>query len=253
MIQKIPAGLALGLVMILTSWSPAPARPDNEALKLDLARRIVHLANPFFTLGRQRLVALVRSSCTRPGSLRKVIKAYDDFTDGVAIVLSRQMSLASLRTFVHFYNTPVGRKLIGSQMVMLREFGRASLMMAKRLWKRQPLGSLADSIPLKGLDRDRLAAARALAVRSQFFNWLTRSWVVGNLQIKGITAPMLAEFWSRLVAKLLTLSDIKALGVFYRGPAYRRFMAGLPRLQAQILVSLGPYQQALYRVLSDCR
>ncbi len=252
MIQKISAGLALGLVLGLAPSSPAPAGPDSLALKLDLARRIVHMANPFFTLGRRRLVALVRGSCTRPGSLQKVIKAYDDFTDGVAVVLARHMGLASLRAFVRFYNTPVGRKLVENQMLMLREFGRASLMMAKRQWRRQPLGSLADSIPLAGLDRDRLAAARALAARSQFFNWLTRRWVIGNLKIKGITAPMLDEFWSRLVARLLTRSEIKALGAFYRSPAYRRFTAGLPRLQARIIVSLGPYQQTLYRVLSDC-
>lgn len=253
MVHKMWVGLALVLVVGLGPAGAAPAAPDVEAEKLALARRIIHMGNPFFTLGKRRLVALVRGSCTRPGSLRRVIEAYDQFTDGVARALASHMRLASLRAFIRFYDTPVGRKLVENQMLMLREFGRASLMMAKRQWKRQPLGSLADSIPLEGMNPARLAAARSLATRSQFYNWLTRSWVWGNLRLKGITGPAVAEFWSRLVAKLLTRSDIAALGVFYGTPAYRRFLAGLPRLQARILRSLGPYQQTLYRVLSDCR
>ncbi|MBU0515969.1 MAG: DUF2059 domain-containing protein [Proteobacteria bacterium] len=245
------------LLLVVLAWVPVTsglAAGSAEAdKKLTLARQIVGLANPFFTLGRQRLASLVRSICTKPGSLRRVMKAYDDFTDGLARVTAKYMTLETLQAFVNFYWTPVGRKLIGNQMVMLREFGRGSLLMAKRQWRGEPVGSLADVIPVAGLDPARLVAARALAERSQFLRWMTRGWAAVNLRSKGITAPMLREFWSRLVARLFTIQEIGALGAFYRSRAYGRFLSGQPAFQAKLMMSLGPYRQNLHEVLSKCR
>jgi len=248
---------AVVALLAVLAWVPltggVAARSAEADQKLKLARQIVGMANPFFTLGRQRLASLVRSMCTKPGSLRRVMKAYDEFTDGLARVAAKYMSLEALQAFVDFYRTPVGRKLIGHQMVMLREFGRGSLLMAKRQWRGEPVGSLADVIPLAGLDPTRLAAARALAERSQFLQWMSRGWAAGNLPSKGITAPMLREFWSRLVARLFTIQEIRALGAFQRSRAYAHFLAGLPAFQARLMMSLGPYQQNLHQVLSKCR
>jgi hypothetical protein len=250
-------GLLVIPLLFALAWIPmtagAGASDDLAANRLTLARQAVGLADPFLTLGRQRLAALVTSFCTKPGSLRRVMKAYDEFIDGLARVAAEYMTLQTLQALVNFYRTPVGRKLIDNQMLLLREFGRGSLQMAKRRWRGEPVGSLADVIPVAGLDSARLVAARALAARSQFLLWMTRGGAALNLGDKGITDPMLREFWSRLVARLFTVQEIGTLGAFYRSRAYGRFMSGLPRFRAKLMMTLGPYQQNLHDVLYKCR
>ena len=228
------------------------AKGDN-ARKLELTKKMVRMAQPTLDMAYRQLERVVKLKCTKPGTMDRIKAAFEGFIDRITEVTARELTLAQLKEMLAFYQTPVGRKLIGMQLIIVKEMQGAIMKMMMARQQGKSMASLADAISLKSLDPQRLAVARELTKLVQFGKIISKTSSGRLLERQGITAVMLEEFWARLNAKHFNLSEMNQLKVFYQSKAYQDYVTASPRISAKVERMTPEFQKKLVGILSTCK
>jgi hypothetical protein len=247
--------LSLVWAMVLVLASSVAAAPAGKvpAEKLALAKKMVMLATPTLKLTLDRVRAVVKQKCAKPGIMPRIEAAFEQYLQQLAAEIAGRMSVASLKAFLAFYKTPVGKKLLANQVVILQQFVSAMVWMHKQRTAGRKTLSLADAISPKDLKPDRYAAAQALASQAKFAEMMAGGAAGAQLARQGITPAMMQEFWARLVAKMFTVAEIKQIQVFYATKHYQEYVKATPKFQ-NAARNLGiPLQQRIAKILQACR
>jgi len=241
-----------GALLLALLAGPAPA-DKVSAEKMALARKMVALAAPTLKATLDRLNAVVKKRCTKPDTTRRLRVVFDDYIKGLTVEIARHLSLKNLKAFMAFYQTPVGRKLVASQVVILNQFVKAMVRLQQQRAKGDDKASLADAIALKNLDPKRLAASRALAVKAKFGQMMAGGTAGSQLAKQGITPAMMQEFWARLMAQVFTVPEIKQVEVFYSTEHYAQYVKATPKFRAAAKKLAGPLQQRIVQIFQTCK
>ncbi|MBU1741792.1 MAG: DUF2059 domain-containing protein, partial [Proteobacteria bacterium] len=118
---------------LLLALPAGPASADTvSAEKLALAKQMVAMAAPTLNATLDRLNAVVKKRCTKPDTSRRLRVVFDDYIKGLTVEIARRLSLNDLKAFMAFYRTPVGQKLVASQMVILNQFVKAMVRLQQQ-------------------------------------------------------------------------------------------------------------------------
>jgi hypothetical protein len=240
------------VLILAISVTAAPAGPIS-AEKLALSRKMVMLATPTLKITLDRVRTVVKQKCTKPGAMKKIEAVFKQYLDGLAREIALRLSLKSLKAFMAFYQTPVGKKLLGNQVVILNQFVSAMIWLRKQRAQGKKNLSLADAISVKKLDPARYASARDLSIKAKFAQMMAGGAAGAQLARQGITPAMMQEFWARLVARLFSVAEIKKIEVFYKSMHYQEYVRVTPKFQNAARKLGVPLQQRIVRILQNCR
>ncbi|MBU0513991.1 MAG: DUF2059 domain-containing protein [Proteobacteria bacterium] len=245
------SAFALAILLCFTAGQWSVARP--KPVKLSLARRLVDVALPQVKSMANRLEAVVKRRCIRPGTLGRVMVVVNAYRAEITRIINERLSLRSLRALVDLYGSPLGKKWLAIQPAVARGFGRAVRRFLERRNQGERDAKPADAVPLKKVDLRKLAAARALGRTYRIRRMMALSTSSVFRKNTGLTTEAMAELWSRLVAGRLSLTDIVRLDRTLRDRPFQDAMTAMPGVINEARRRFRPYGRRLKKILDGCR